>query len=114
MIPIVGGVFEGPRLRGTILRGGADWQLSRPDGVLELEARYVLRVDDGTHIAIRNAGVMTAADDGGAPYVRTVASFDAPRESSHAWLSRAIFVGTVALDRGPGAINVRVRIFQVL
>jgi Protein of unknown function (DUF3237) len=25
VVPISGGTFEGPRLRGTVLPGGADW-----------------------------------------------------------------------------------------
>ena len=33
-IPILGGTFEGPLLRGEILPGGADWQVTRSDGVL--------------------------------------------------------------------------------
>ena len=41
IIPITGGTFEGPRgLRGTVLPGGADRQLWRPDGVRELDALY--------------------------------------------------------------------------
>ena len=30
-IPIIGGTFEGPRIRGRVLPGGADWQLQRAD-----------------------------------------------------------------------------------
>ena len=32
VIPITGGVFEGPRLHGTIINGGADYQLISDDG----------------------------------------------------------------------------------
>ena len=35
-IPVVGGDFEGERLRGKIVPGGGDWRLVRADGVLEL------------------------------------------------------------------------------
>ena len=50
VIPIRGGVFEGPRLSGEILQGGADWQIIRQDGVTEVEARYTLRTHDGALI----------------------------------------------------------------
>ena len=30
---VAGGTFEGPKLRGTVLPGGADWIIGRPDGV---------------------------------------------------------------------------------
>ena len=43
-----GGTFEGrDGLRGTIAPGGVDWQLARPDGVLEIDAHYLLLTDDG-------------------------------------------------------------------
>jgi hypothetical protein len=39
--------FEGDRLRGKVLPGGADWTLKRPDGVVELDLRITLQTDDG-------------------------------------------------------------------
>src|SRR5262245_500066 len=36
IVPVTGGSFEGPRLRGAVLPGGGDWLLLRSDGVLEL------------------------------------------------------------------------------
>ena len=56
--PLRGGTFEGPRLRGTILPdGSADWQLLRPDGVLEMDVRFTLRTDDGALISMRSFGL---------------------------------------------------------
>ena len=43
---VTGGRFEGPRLRGTVMPGGGDWILLRPDGVLQLDVRLTLRTDD--------------------------------------------------------------------
>lgn len=54
IVPISGGEFSGPAMRGTVLPGGADWQLIRHDGVAELEARYTLQTDDGAVIHVRN------------------------------------------------------------
>jgi hypothetical protein len=50
--PVGGGTFEGPRLRGTIVPGSADWQLLRSDGVLEMDLRFTLRTDDGALISM--------------------------------------------------------------
>ena len=36
VVPITGGTFEGPRIRGRVVPGGADWQVVRPDGVLSI------------------------------------------------------------------------------
>ena len=55
--PLGGGTFEGPRLRGTILPGSADWQLLRSDGVLEMDLRFTLRTDDGALISMTSFGL---------------------------------------------------------
>ena len=57
IIPITGGRFEGDKLAGDVLPGGADWQLVRSDGTAVLEARYTLRTQDGALISVRNRGV---------------------------------------------------------
>ena len=36
MTPITGGKFKGPGIEGVVVPGGADWQLTRPDGDVEL------------------------------------------------------------------------------
>src|SRR5256885_16999584 len=57
-VPITGGDFEGPRLRGSVLPGGsADWLLLRADGVLELDLRATLQTDDGGLISMRSFGL---------------------------------------------------------
>ena len=38
IIPITGGIFEGPAIKGTVEPGGADWQIIRADNVAELDA----------------------------------------------------------------------------
>lgn len=57
IINIKGGAFNGPRLSGRILPGGADWQIIRKDGVAELEARYTLKTHDDALIYLYNRGV---------------------------------------------------------
>ena len=39
IVPVTGGTFEGPKLKGTALSGGGDWILRRPDGANELNVR---------------------------------------------------------------------------
>jgi hypothetical protein len=57
IIPITGGRFEGEKLAGDVLPGGADWQLVRSDSTAVLEARYTLRTQDGALVYVRNRGV---------------------------------------------------------
>lgn len=56
IVPITGGTFEGPRLRGEVLPGGADWQIVRSDGVLDLDARYALREQGGGLVRVVSQG----------------------------------------------------------
>jgi Protein of unknown function (DUF3237) len=57
IIPIIGGIFEGEKLRGTVLSGGADWQIVTTDGVAWLDARYTLCTHDDALIYVSNVGV---------------------------------------------------------
>ncbi len=58
VVPIVGGHVRG-LFDAEILRGGADWQLVRPDGAIEIDTRYSARTPDGEHVYIRTFGVRT-------------------------------------------------------
>jgi hypothetical protein len=53
IIPVEGGEFEGPKLRGKVLPGGADWMLVRPDGVAQINVRMTLQTDDGDLIFMK-------------------------------------------------------------
>jgi hypothetical protein len=55
--PVIGGSFEGPRLRGEVLPDGGDWLLLRPDGVLEQDVRATLRTGGGAFIYVRYSGM---------------------------------------------------------
>jgi hypothetical protein len=52
-----GGQFEGPRLRGTILPGGGDWEIVQPNSVAFLDTRYNLKTHDGAVIYLQTRGV---------------------------------------------------------
>ncbi|MYW67343.1 DUF3237 family protein [Streptomyces sp. SID8379] len=105
--PITGGTVRGPRLTGTVLSGGGDWSSTRGE-VCQLEARYLLRADDGAVIDIVNRGYYHESHPdpagSGAPdvYFRTAPVFrtDAP---AHLWLTRTVFVG-LAHDDGDAIV----------
>ena len=56
-----GGEFSGERLKGRILPHGADWYLTRPDGVGELDVRVTLETDDGELIYMQSQGFLRYA-----------------------------------------------------
>lgn len=97
--------FSGPRLRGTLVPGGADWQLTRADGVTEIAATYLLRTDDGVLLTVTNRGIRHALPDvvtrmvGGETvdpevvYFRCTPQIEAPA-GPYEWLNRSVYVCT--------------------
>ncbi len=63
VVGIVGGTFEGPELRGEVLPGGADWQIARKDGVLDLDARYALKEQRGGLVRVTSQGYRHGASE---------------------------------------------------
>ena len=106
VIPIVGGTVGGA-FQGRILPGGADFQLIRPDGVAEIEARYVIETDEGELVYVTNTGQRHAPPDvmarlvAGEPvdptlvYFRSIPRFETASVALN-WLTRDVFVATGA------------------
>ena len=103
IINITGGAFSGPKLSGRVLPGGADWQIVRSDGIVEVEARYTLETHDGALIYISNWGLrhgppeviarLGAGEqvDPREYYFRTTPSFETGA-AGYAWLNGIIAV----------------------
>jgi hypothetical protein len=89
LIPILGGVVSGARLRGKVLPGGADFQTLRHDGVIDLHARYMLELEDGTRIYVENSGFRHGPPD--QVYFCTSARFECAA-GPHDWLTKHIIV----------------------
>ena len=110
IIPITGGDFKGPRLKGTVLPGGADWQIIRPDGIREIEARYTLETDDGSKIYVVNKGLIRGqSDEPDTFYFKTTPIFEAAEEK-YAWLTKSLFLATVEPRLG----SVYIRFFEII
>jgi hypothetical protein len=76
--------------------------------VLEVNALYSLRTDDGAVIVVDNRGIIVppATGAGGAAYVRTHPTFHAP-QGKYDWLNKTAFVGTISPAPGGGAVIIR-------
>lgn len=113
IIPITGGTFEGPGLKGTIVPGAWDWQLRRADGCTDVKADYMIRTDDGVTINVLNVGALCGPDkDGTVRPARTSPRFEAPI-GKYDWLNRSAFVGTLApVFEGPKVVAVRIRFYR--
>lgn len=57
IIPVIGGTIRGPELDAEILPGGADWQILRADGAVDVEARYSARTREGELLYLTSRGV---------------------------------------------------------
>lgn len=120
--PITGGTVAGPRLNGTVIPGGGDWAIERRGVAVDLDARYLIRADDGAVIDIVNRGFWVASPEVDAAaeagewvdpsmyYFRTQPVFrtDAPQ---HAWLTHTVFVGMAYDDAETHQI--RIQFFEV-
>jgi hypothetical protein len=56
-VPLGGGTVSGPELNGTLVDGGVDWQIARADGVVEITAHYVMRLNDGALVEVLSEGL---------------------------------------------------------
>jgi hypothetical protein len=57
IIPIIGGEVKGEGINGKVCAFGADFQIIRPNELIELEAKYTFETDDGAVVYIENRGL---------------------------------------------------------
>ena len=107
IIPIVGGEVKGEKVNGWVLAGGADFQIIRPNELIELEAKYAFETDDGATVYVENKGIRFGPVDlllklkRGEPvdpkliYFRTVPKFETGHEK-YRWLMQHIFIASAA------------------
>jgi len=121
VINILGGRGDGPRLNGRILPGGADWQIVRPDGAADIQARYTIETDAGARILVDSEGLRHGppevierlargdAVDPALYYFRTVMRFETS-DPAVDWLNRILGLGRGARDKA----TVRLDVHEVL
>ncbi len=96
IIPITGGTVTG-RLTGSVLPGGADYQLI--GSATTLDARYVLRSNDGELVIVRNCG----------PFGALIPLFEARADGPLAFLNENDFLSS---DPGTGAGGVSITFYE--
>ncbi|KAK3951095.1 hypothetical protein QBC32DRAFT_215796 [Pseudoneurospora amorphoporcata] len=103
VIPIIGGIFQGPKLKGKILNLGADWALSSTSGAestTNVDTRYQLVTDDGANIFIQTNG--PAKKDG---KVHLRITFETG-STKYFWLNSVVAVGILTTGDGWVGIDV--------
>jgi hypothetical protein len=104
IVPVSGGTFSGPRLKGIVISPGGDWIVQRPDGSRVLDVRILLQTDDGEKIYVSWRGI-AYTPPGGAFNARILPVFEtaAPK---YAWLNNVVAVGVYRPDLGKIAYHV--------
>src|ERR1700744_500388 len=110
-IPITGGEVRGEGINGKVCPFGADFQIIRPNELIELEAKYAFETDDGAVVYVENKGMRFGPVDLlqklklGEPvdpkliYFRTLPKFETGHEK-YRWLMQHIFVPSPAPHAG--------------
>jgi hypothetical protein len=100
---IQGGTVSGEKIKGSVMPGGLDFQLSFSNGGMEIEEIFVLRTSDGSYIYLRSAG--TAADRSD---VRMAPDFEAPNASGYSWLNSGKYAGRRVVDLAAKTMKISV------
>ncbi|MFY7761282.1 DUF3237 domain-containing protein [Aquidulcibacter sp.] len=119
--PVLGGRFEGPRLTGDVLPGGADWALYRGEDRMLVDVRLTLKTDDGALIYLTYQGALRASAEDMVRFkkgetlspeafnLRTVTRFETGA-AQYDWLNDMIGIG-VGTQEATGVVY---QIFEVL
>ncbi len=107
IIPILGGEVRGAEVNGKVCAFGADFQIIRPNELIELEAKYAFETDDGETVYVENRGIRFGPVEllqklkRGEPvdpkliYFRTSPRFETGAEK-YRWLMENLFVASAA------------------
>jgi len=107
IIPITGGEVRGETVNGKVCAFGADFQIIRPDELIELEAKYAFETDDGAVVYVENRGIRFGPVEllqrlkRGEPvdpkliYFRTAPRFETGSEK-YRWLMQSLFIASAA------------------
>jgi hypothetical protein len=116
-----GGRVDGPKLSGEILPGGGDWLLVGDDRIGRVNAKAMVRTDDGVLIHYTAGGIIEVPADGlqrlaegerlpfEETYVRTTPKFETSDER-YSWLNRLVIVGHNELSKD----HIDYRMYRVL
>src|SRR6266513_1531090 len=90
IVQIVGGRFDGPRLKASVQIPAGDWITNRADGSYRLDVRLTLKTDDGALILVTYNGIGQTTSAGAS--LRIAPLFETG-DSRYVWLTRLQAVG---------------------
>jgi Protein of unknown function (DUF3237) len=90
IVQVVGGRFEGPRVKASVQTPAGDWITNRADGSYRLDVRLTLKTDDGAVILVTYNGIGQTTGAGAS--LRIAPLFETG-DSRYVWLTRLQAVG---------------------
>src|SRR5580692_1229428 len=90
IVQVVGGRFEGPRLKASVLTPAGDWITNRADGSYRLDVRLTLKTDDGALILVTYNGIGQTLNAGAS--LRAAPLFETG-DSRYVWLTHLQAIG---------------------
>ena len=92
IVQILGGRFDGPRLKASVQVPAGDWITNRADGSYKLDVRLTLKTDDGALILVTYNGIGQTTAAGAS--LRAAPLFETG-DARYAWLTKlqAVAVG---------------------
>jgi hypothetical protein len=118
------GWAKGPKINGTVVQPTADWVRATPSGALRVDARMIIRTDDGALIYVSYSGVISVSPEaygrmasGGTltaddMYFVTTPIFQTAHER-YAWLNHVQAIGKVVAVKGGDKGFVRYDVYAV-
>jgi hypothetical protein len=108
IVPVSGGTFEGPKLKGSILPPSGDWITRRPDGSRVVDVRLLLETNDAQKIYMTWRGIAHTVQGQGL-HARITPLFETAA-TQYSWLNDVVSVGIY--QPIPGKVSYRV--YQIL
>jgi hypothetical protein len=93
-LDVSGGTITGDKLKGSVLTGGLDYELTLSTGAMELEEVLIWKTSDNVSIFVRVCGVAAPGDSA----IRIVPDIEAPTSGSYAWLNTTKLAGTRTVE----------------
>jgi len=109
IIPIIGGTFEGPLLKGVVRAGGADWNTTISDTIAHVHAKYWIETDDHVVISVENEGFINLLRK--EAVIRTTPRFMCDLRGRYAFLAMDTFVGELV---GGSGNSVDITIYRLI
>jgi len=108
VVPVSGGTFSGPRLKGRIVAPSGDWIVERSDGSRVLDVRLLVQTDDEHGIYVSWHGIAASSSTGGL-VARILPVFETGAEK-YAWLNEVVGVGVYH----PTPHKIAYRVYRIL